>query len=66
MERTVNQILDFLTSTYRIEEINTNAELSTLHKKLIDLKMKYSHGGIIGIKNSRDIMSKILKYKLAG
>ncbi len=65
MERTVNQILDFLTSNYRIEEIVTNNDLSSIHKKLIDLKMKYSNGGILGIKNSNDLIARIAKYKLA-
>lgn len=65
MERTVNQILDFLTSNYRMEEIDTHGELSSLHKKLIDLKIKYVHGGMLGIKNSNDLMAMISKYKLA-
>ncbi|MCF8374205.1 MAG: hypothetical protein K9H64_21460 [Bacteroidales bacterium] len=65
MERTVNQILDFLTSNYGIEEINTNNELNSIHKKLVDLKIKYSHGGILGITNSNDVMARISKYKLA-
>ncbi|MEA3443533.1 MAG: hypothetical protein U9R19_02275 [Bacteroidota bacterium] len=65
MERTVNQLLDFLISNYRIEEISTNKELDLIHKKLVDLKLKYSNGGILGIKNSNDIIAKISKYKLA-
>ncbi len=65
MERTVNQILDILTSTYGFDEILKNSELKKIHKKLTDIKFRYSHGGIVGIKNADDVINRILKYKLA-
>lgn len=65
MEQTVNQLLDILTSNFAYEEINKNIELKRIHDKLLGLKIKYCQGGILGIKNSRAIMDKIMKYKVA-
>lgn len=65
MEQTVNQLLDVLTSNFAYEEIDKNIELKRIHDKLLELKIKYCQGGILGIKNSGVIMDKIMKYKLA-
>ncbi len=65
MERTVNQILDYLISNYRIEDIKSNSELSSIHQKLLDLKNKSSKGGILEIKNFNEVIARISKYKIA-
>ena len=64
MELTVNQILDYLTSNYRMEDIESNPELSSIHKKLIEIKNKSLKGGIREIENSNDIITRISKCKI--
>lgn len=66
MELTVNQLLDSLTSQYRMDEIRERTDLRCLWDKLSQLKLKYMFGGTIRIRNSGQILDRIKGRKNNG